>query len=106
MDWHFIIKVLEGFGFSNTFCTWILNLFLSAKLSVLVNGSPAGFFSCSRGVKPGDPLSPLLFNIAKDFLSRYLTILYHSRAITHCSAGWNFDTPSHLLYTDDNLLFF
>ena len=105
MDWRFILKVLKSFGFSDTFCSWISNIFQSANISVLVNGSPSGFFSCSRGVRQGDPLSPLLFNIAEDFLSRYLTELYNSGALSLCAAGRNMISPSHLLYADDILLF-
>jgi hypothetical protein len=30
----------------------------SAKLSILINGKAVGNFSCARGVRQGDPLSP------------------------------------------------
>jgi hypothetical protein len=34
--------------------------------SVLVHGDPSGFFSSSRDLRYGDPLSPLLFVIAME----------------------------------------
>lgn len=64
IDWSFLLKVLSAFGFNSTFCKWIGVILHSAMLSIVVNGHPTGFFSCKRGVRQGDPLSPLLFCIA------------------------------------------
>ena len=39
---------------------------------VLVNGSPEGFFGSSHELRQGDPLSPLLFLLIMEVLSRLL----------------------------------
>ena len=47
----------------------------------------------------------LLFNIAEDFISRYVIALCRSNAISTSLAGHKFHIPFHLFYADDVLLF-
>lgn len=70
VDWNFLLKVLDAFGFDPKLCKWVGVILHFAKLSIFVNGKAAGYFSCRRGVRNGDPLSPLLFCIAEEVLSR------------------------------------
>ncbi|KAM2653782.1 hypothetical protein EV2_025374 [Malus domestica] len=70
LSWDFLTRVPQAFGFHSSFVQWISFILHSAHLSILFNGSPVGFFSCSRGVRQGDPLSPLLFCIIEEVLSR------------------------------------
>ena len=51
---------------------WIKWCISSASLSILLNGSSAGFFRSSRGLRKGDPLSLFFFVIGREVLSRLI----------------------------------
>ncbi len=61
VNWNFLIYMLRRCGLSEKWRRWIYACISMIRFSVLVNGSPRGFFSSSRGLRQGDPLSPLLF---------------------------------------------
>lgn len=105
LDWNFLLQVLQSFGFDSKFCSWVKVILNSAKLSFSVNGRPVGYFNCKRGVRQGDPLSPLLFCIAEDVLSRALLLLVQNGSILPMAGPKGFSTPSHVLYADDILIF-
>ena len=105
ISWPFLFEVLRCFGFSEIFIGWVAAIFDSARISVFINGFPQGYFPCSRDVRQGDPLSPLLFCLAEDFLSRYLTHLVDSGSMTSISSPVGMRAPSHFLYADDVILF-
>ena len=105
LDWNFLIMVLNNFGFSTTFINWILAILQSARLSILVNGKAIGFFSCSRGVRQGDPLSPLLFCLAEEILNRAISASSARGRLIPISYCRGTYLPTHVLYADDIMIF-
>jgi hypothetical protein len=52
-----------------------------------VNGSPTGFFSSSRDLRQGDPLSPLLFVIVMEALSKLFSVAVQRGFLSGFSVG-------------------
>lgn len=105
INWHFLLWILESFRFSSQFASWISSILSSAHISIMTSSRLQGHFSCSRGVRQGDPLSLILLGIEEDFFSRYLIYMVNHRELepNHYTNGVSL--PTHLLYADDILIF-
>ena len=104
VDWIFVKDMLTALHFPSTFISWIMTCIESTSYSISYNGSLHGFFKGERGLRQGDPLSPYLFVLCLEYLSRSLGELHHNPDFKfHPSCGGLKIT--HLAYADDLVLF-
>jgi hypothetical protein len=108
VSWDFLLYMLRRCGFGQKWCSWIGFCISTASFSVLINGSPAGFFNSSRGVRQGDPLSPFLFVIVMEAFSRMVKASVDQGLFSGFVVGNRGSEQvhiSHLLFADDMLMF-
>ena len=69
VDWGFLICILSSFNFGPDFINWIRLFYTNIESAVVINGWTSSFFSPTRGVQQGCPLSPLLYVITIEVLA-------------------------------------
>lgn len=108
VNWEFLLYLLQRCGFSEKWRRWISFCISFIRFSILVNGSPCGFFQSSWGIRQEDPLSRLLFVLVMEALSRLIDKASGVGLLFGFSVGGVASVPlkiSHLLFADDTLIF-
>ena len=98
-----ILEVMFHLGFPSKWLDWMRSILSSRHSAVLLNGVPGKFFQCKRGVRQGDPLSPLLFVIAADLLQSLVNRASSLNILNAPIPQPNDDFPI-VQYADDTLM--
>src|SRR5207237_7202763 len=69
VKWPFLFQTLRMKGFSSKWINWVESFISGGSVAVNVNEEIGPFFQTKKGLRQGDPLSPLLFNIVADMLA-------------------------------------
>ncbi|RVW24910.1 putative mitochondrial protein [Vitis vinifera] len=102
------MKVLLKMVFGSRWMNWMWWCISTVKFSILINGVLAEFFSNSKGLRQGDPLSPYLFVLGMEVLSTLLRRAGEGGFLSGCKLrgrGGGELTVSHLLFADDTIIF-
>ena len=106
LDWYkafdtvsieFVIRILENFGFGETFISWISTLYNEIESTLSINNILGDFFPVTRSVRQGCPLSMALFIAYQEPFYRALVA---SRVIRPLTLPGN-DQLKLLGYADD-----
>ena len=95
VDWRFLCKVLEAFGFSLQWINFIYQCISTTKISIIINETPEGFFDTSRGIRQGDPLSPSLYIIMAKAFGRVLSKAHSEGKINGIKVSKNVPNTTH-----------
>jgi hypothetical protein len=74
IEWHFLFKILKLLDFNSIWILCIWQCLSTISFSILMDGSPFEKFSLSYGWRQDDPLSPFLFIMGLEILSRLIHI--------------------------------
>ena len=101
------MRVMQNMGFGAKWMGWMWRCITTTKFSVLVNGLLAGFFSSSKGLHQGDPLSPYLFVMGMEVLSVLIRRAVDGGFLSGCriwGRGMTKMNISHLFFADNTVV--
>ena len=81
LEWSFMTKCLEKFGFKSPFIRWIRTMYTDIKGCILNNGWVSAPFKVFRGIRQGCPASALIFVLAVEIMAIKLRETKHIRGI-------------------------
>ena len=98
MNRIYIRILLTHLGFEIDFISWVMSCTSMASFAVLLNGEASSFFHVERGLRQGCPLSPFVFLLVVEGISRFLEnakregdlkdYKYHRYCISLISYSW------------------
>jgi hypothetical protein len=103
VSWAYLLEVLQRLGFNTKWRDWIRLALSTTSSRVLLNGIPRKPLKHEIGLRQGDPILPMLFNLAMDPLQHILH-LATEKGVLHpiLSRAGGIKTS---LYTDDAAIF-
>jgi hypothetical protein len=92
-------------GFSTKWISWINFFVIRGSVAINANDDVGHFFQTRKGLRQGDPLSPLLFNLVTDMLAILINRAKEDEQIVGVVPHLVDDGISILQYVNDTIIF-
>ena len=104
VEWVYLENLMRKMGFCEQWIGLIMVCVKTVTYSILVNGESKGLIHPSRGLRQGDPLSPVLFLLCNGLhgLINKVASNGYINGFSLCRQG---PKLTHLFFVDDSLLF-
>lgn len=104
LAWPFVRRTMEAVNMPPVLVNLIMGCLRAGKVTVLVNGRGSGFISPTRGLRQGCPVSPYIFILAMEFLSRLFRFHQQKGDITGLKIARTAPCLTHSMYADDLII--
>ncbi|XP_074309059.1 uncharacterized protein LOC141643690 [Silene latifolia] len=104
IEWNCVKQILVGLNFPPKLIELIMQCISTTSYSICLNGHTHGYFKGERGLRQGDPISPLIFTLCMEYLSRLIeksVSLPRFKFHPLCKSL----KLTHLMFADDLLIF-
>jgi Reverse transcriptase (RNA-dependent DNA polymerase) len=99
ISWDYLTALLRAKQFLNRWISWIHNLLISSSSVIRTNDNEGTCFFHTKGLRQGDPLSPMLFILAVETLQTLIVNVQDNLIqMPHCRTEL-------LQFADDTLIF-
>ena len=106
VKWPFLQQTLRMKGFSPKWCRWVESMVTGGgSVGIKVNDDIGPYFQTKHGLRQGDPMSPILFNIVADMLALLISRAKAVGQIRGVIPHLIDDGLSILQYADDTIIF-
>jgi hypothetical protein len=105
VKWPFLQQTLRMKGFDPKWCKWIQNFMSRGSVGVRVNDDIGHYFQTHKGLRQGDPLSPILFNLVADMLAILISRAKEDGQVDGLIPHLVDGGISILRYADDTIIF-
>ena len=105
VQWPFLQQVLRMKGFDPKWCEWIEQFVSRGSVGIKVNDDLGRYFQTRKGLRQGDPLSPILFNIVADMLAIMIARAKEDGQVAGLIPHLVEGGVSILQYADDTIIF-
>lgn len=101
IEWSFVYQTLHHFKFPPNITKLIMFCSTTSQKSILVNGQKTNYFCPNKGIRQGDPMSPCIFILCMEMLSRYINHLVDTHLWDPIKVTPKGPSLSYLFFADD-----
>ncbi|KAJ4750854.1 RNA-directed DNA polymerase (reverse transcriptase)-related family protein [Rhynchospora pubera] len=104
LEWSFLQMAMEYLNIPTKIITLIVSSYCRARVTININGKGNEFINPTRGLRQGCPMSPYVFIIAMEVLSRMIKGAISGEMLRGIQVAHTSPVVTHAIYADDLIL--